>query len=65
MIVAHKFGERIMGDSFQLHDCGIVYYPDNPYLLCVMTKGHDFYKQQTAIQIISKFIYNKISQKVN
>ncbi|HOO47923.1 MAG TPA: class A beta-lactamase-related serine hydrolase [Candidatus Paceibacterota bacterium] len=65
IIVAHKFGERILGDSFQLHDCGIIYHSDNPYLLCVMTKGHDFYKQQTAIQIISKFIYNKISQKVN
>lgn len=65
IIISHKFGERILGNSFQLHDCGIIYYPDNPYLLCIMTKGHDFYKQQTAIQIISKFIYNKISQKVN
>lgn len=43
--VAHKFGERITVDpsgrilSYELHDCGIVYYPENPYLLCIMTKG--------------------------
>lgn len=43
--IAHKFGEARMTDESgafvgkQLHDCGIVYYPKHPYLLCVMTKG--------------------------
>ena len=41
--IAHKFGEReiIAEDNkilHQLHDCGIVYYPGYPYLICVMTK---------------------------
>ena len=43
-IVAHKFGERdglTIGEK-QLHDCGIIYYPGNPYLLCVMTRGDNF-----------------------
>jgi len=33
--VAHKFGERIYKDTneVQLHDCGIVYLPQKPYLL--------------------------------
>ncbi len=42
--IAHKFGERFddKDKTMQLHDCGIVYYPNNPYLLCVMTQGKDF-----------------------
>ncbi|MDX6770227.1 MAG: serine hydrolase, partial [Elusimicrobiota bacterium] len=34
---AHKFGEagRANGE-LQFHDCGIVYHPSKPYMLCVM-----------------------------
>ncbi len=42
VVVAHKFGEReFEGQTSraQLHDCGIVYVPGKPYLLCVMTRG--------------------------
>lgn len=45
--VAHKFGllSEKDGDqgqvrSRQLHDCGIVYHVDKPYVLCVMTKSN-------------------------
>ena len=44
--VAHKFGEHTVyytdpskTPDYELHDCGIIYYPKKPYLLCVMTKG--------------------------
>lgn len=41
--VSHKFGEwsdDVDGQrSHQLHDCGIVYPPSGPYVLCVMTRG--------------------------
>lgn len=47
--VAHKFGVRTnVGTSTsgvatnELHDCGIVYYPEQPYFICVMTRGTDF-----------------------
>ncbi len=38
--VAHKYGERGFSNSSkkQLHDCGIVYAPGSPYLICVMTQ---------------------------
>ncbi len=61
--IAHKFGERVTGASFQLHDCGIIYYPENPYLICIMTRGNDFYKQQVAIQMLSELIYSEISKE--
>ena len=57
-VVAHKFGESLFppisentiwpeasssaSDIPGLSDCGIVYYPNHPYFLCVMTQGTDF-----------------------
>lgn len=60
--ISHKFGERLIGNIYQLHDCGIVYQSDNPYLICVMTRGDSFYKQQLAIQSLSKFIYDEMEK---
>ncbi|MEK9174054.1 MAG: serine hydrolase, partial [Patescibacteria group bacterium] len=38
--VSHKFGEAGTADvERQLHDCGIVYLPNHPYLACIMTRG--------------------------
>jgi len=60
--VAHKFGERIWEDTkeHQMHDCGIVYYPGRPYLLCVMTQGKDFPSLTEVVNGISKFVYEEI-----
>ncbi len=68
MIVAHKFGEHTstvngVTQSRQLHDCGIVYYPEHPYLLCVMTRGQDFKKLEYVISNISRTVYSEISAK--
>lgn len=61
--VAHKFGERSTGDSKQLHDCGIIYDPDTPYLLCIMTRGDDLKDLSLAIQEISKEVYRDIARQ--
>ncbi|MBI5729302.1 MAG: serine hydrolase [Candidatus Magasanikbacteria bacterium] len=60
--VAHKFGERGIAetDQDQLHDCGIVYYPNQPYVLCVMTRGSDYDKLAGVIANISKIVYETI-----
>ncbi|MEI6565273.1 MAG: serine hydrolase [Verrucomicrobiota bacterium] len=65
IIVAHKFGERkIEGDqdTNQLHDCGIVYYPDKPYIICIMTKGNNYIYQSKVIQELSNYIYNEVDK---
>ena len=63
IVVAHKFGEReVTAGTHQLHDCGIIYYPNNPYLLCVMTKGPDFNDLATTIQQISKKVYDDVAK---
>lgn len=55
--VAHKFGEN----TDELHDCGIIYYPEHPYLLCVMTKGSDLKVLEGIIAGASKTVYNYVN----
>lgn len=60
--VAHKYGEREVGGVDQFHDCGIVYLPKRPYVLCVMTRGKDMKKQIEAVGKISRGIFEKLKQ---
>ncbi|HSR89133.1 MAG TPA: serine hydrolase [Candidatus Udaeobacter sp.] len=67
-VVAHKFGLTSLGDkhgniaSRELHDCGIVYYPDNPYLVCVMTKSTaDIPHVEKTISNISAAAYQEFT----
>lgn len=61
IIVSHKFGEQINKDGvLQLHDCGIVYAPKKPYILCVMTRGDNFNELADIIKNISKITYDSV-----
>ena len=62
--VAHKFGESDHKGDKQLHDCGIVYYPGRPYLLCVMTRGDDFSQLEGIIQALSALMYDEVGQQM-
>ena len=59
--VAHKFGIREREGSVQHHDCGIVYEPSNPYLLCIMTRGSNAASLASVIQEISRMVYTESS----
>lgn len=64
--VAHKFGLKnptAENKRTQLHDCGIIYIPDNPYLLCIMTKGEDQIKQSDLISRISHSVFQAVENK--
>ena len=63
IVVAHKFGERAFADNNvkQLHDCGIVYSPSGPYLVCVMTRGTDYDVLDDVIAGASGIIYKNLN----
>ena len=64
--VAHKFGEHVNGnpqkgiDSVELHDCGVVYGPNLPYFLCVMTTGKTIDGLESTIKDISQEVYDAL-----
>lgn len=70
IMVAQKFGERNFitpnGQSTtkELHNCGIVYYPEHPYILCIMTKGTDFNSLTNVIKQISQTTYQTMDEFV-
>ena len=63
---ATKFGE--WGDSpdsaiVQLHEFGIVYFPDRPYLLGIMTRGKRGREMEALIGEISRVVYQSVSEQ--
>jgi len=60
--VAHKFGERFSSQTGkkELHEIAIVYYPKNPYILAIMTKGNDYNSLSKVIRDISELTYKEI-----
>lgn len=64
VVMADKFGERTEDDTAkQLHDCGIIYYPGNPYILCVMTKGESWAGLKTILGDISRMVYQEVDTR--
>lgn len=61
--VAHKFGtytttER--GETYTvLHDCGIVYHTDRPYIICFMTKGKSIKYLFSIITEVSRMVFDE------
>lgn len=59
--VAHKYGERgYAGTDMVLSDCGIVYYPNHPYVLCVMAHGTDKERIGQSIRLTSQIIFSLV-----
>jgi len=65
--VAHKFGERTIEDEiaqekYQLHECGIIYHPQKPYILCIMTRGSNFEILETTLSKTSSLVYDNVNK---
>jgi len=43
--------------GYEVYDCGLVYYPDHPYLLCISAKGQSLQNIEDFFKNISKEVY--------
>jgi beta-lactamase class A len=59
--MAHKFGESGNNGEKQLHESGIIYLENHPYLLTVMTRGNDMKKLSNLIAEISSLAHEEMS----
>lgn len=61
--IASKFGERVVKTPdgivlfAELHECGIVYAPPNPYSICILTSGKNLDDLQHVVSEISAAVY--------
>jgi beta-lactamase class A len=67
--VAEKFGYARIPDAqgniigAELQNCGIIYHPHHPYLLCIMTKGSDIPELERVIENISQIVFQTIEAR--
>ncbi len=61
--VAHKIGVHQGGESGKstYTDCGIVYVPKRPYILCMMIKANEP-EAQHHMKEVSRYVYEYVSQ---
>lgn len=60
--VSHKTGTFDSADgSRSVHaDCGIVYYPNRPYLICIMVNSNDLDTSLKHINYLSSLVFNYV-----
>ncbi len=64
--VSHKFGEAAgtledgTVQSLILNDCGIVYKPEEPFILCVMLEGHEYSQMEKVIERVTQSSYDTL-----
>lgn len=69
IVVAHKFWERRLPNpdwsyTSQFHDCGIVYHPNYPYVICIMTKWWDnIPRLERLVKDTSAIIFDEINKR--
>lgn len=69
IVVAHKFWERRIPNqdgtyTSQFHDCGVIYYTNYPYIICMMTKGGDNIPHlEEIVKDASSIVYKEIRKR--
>jgi beta-lactamase class A len=61
VVASHKFGESGNGVIHELHESGIIYLDNSPYLLTIMTRGKDWDVLSETIGQISKKVYDRMA----
>jgi beta-lactamase class A len=71
MEIASKAGKRNIaasgqsgeGMSLQLHEVGIIYHPERPFLLAIMVRGAEGNDLTLAIREITRLIYEEVDEQ--
>jgi hypothetical protein len=58
--VAHKFGERNVGNDYQLHEGGIFFNGTTDYLVVVMSRGSDQAALQDLLADVSQLVFSEM-----
>lgn len=61
--LVHKFGEWDNTKNFELHESGIIYIGDKPYLLTIMTKGNSRDPLPKAVSTLTQTVYKSLSER--
>jgi len=72
--IASKAGERVIkiadsegvpAEVLQLHEFGIIYHPERPFLLGVTARGTDFRKLARVIKDITRLVYAEVDSQTS
>jgi beta-lactamase class A len=69
--LAGKHGERTEAvtkngeedELYQLHEFGIIYHPNRPFLVGIMVRGNDFNKLMKVVRDITRLVYEEVDQQ--
>lgn len=61
IIVSHKIGSYDDGNMLFYQDCGIVYVPQRPYLLCMISKSDENQARERMVKL-SKTVYDYVNR---
>jgi beta-lactamase class A len=62
--VAHKFGEWDDQKQFELHESGIIYVKNRPFLLTIMSKGTERKALPGLLSAITRTVYEQIGKVI-
>jgi beta-lactamase class A len=60
--VSHKVGYLYSDGINHYHDCGIIYHPQKPYILCIMSTGADEFEADRVMSKISSIVYKNVDK---
>ncbi len=67
ILISHKYRVRKMAitglETMEGHDCGIIYYPDHNYSLCIMAMGHKSENINDLFNEASMMIYDDMRNR--
>lgn len=68
--IAHKYGKRDLENpngmqTLQLHHFGLVYHPQKPFILGIMTRGSNLKVKEEIVYDLSKITYDEICRQLN